>query len=65
MERPLILQPRCAVERPSAVGQSAPAHVDPLRDVDELIHEVGQTKPQGARVTHRRCGASFQVRLED
>ena len=39
--------------------------LDSARDVDEVIREVGETRPVGARVTHRRCGSSFQVRLED
>jgi hypothetical protein len=33
------------------------------RDVDEELREVGETQPSGAVVTHRRCGATFRIRL--
>ncbi len=31
------------------------------RDVDEELREAGTTQPVGAIVTHRRCGAHFQI----
>jgi hypothetical protein len=39
--------------------------LDATKDADELIREGTDPKVQGARVTHRRCGASFQERFED
>lgn len=36
-------------------------HIDATMDVDELIQPASETKAIGARVTHRRCGASFEV----
>jgi hypothetical protein len=31
------------------------------RDVVEDLRDVGQTQPVGAVVTHKRCGAHFQI----
>jgi len=35
--------------------------LDERKDVDELIQPVEESRAIGARVTHRRCGASFEV----
>ena len=39
--------------------------LDAAKDVDELLRDVAASQPLGARMTHRECGASFLVRLED
>jgi hypothetical protein len=39
--------------------------LDAAKDVDELLGEGTDPKVRGAQGAHRRCGASFQVRLED
>ena len=36
-------------------------HLDAQKDVDELIQTVEETRAVGARMTHRRCGVSFEV----
>ena len=38
--------------------------LDPITDVDEELREVREVRPVGARMTHRRCGASFQVSFD-
>lgn len=38
-------------------------HLDSQKDVDELLQPVEEARSIGARMTHRRCGASFEVRL--
>lgn len=35
--------------------------LDAQKDVDELIQPVSESRAIAARVTHRRCGASFEV----
>lgn len=36
-------------------------HLDAQKDVDEVIQPVEETRAIGARMRHRRCGASFEV----
>lgn len=36
-------------------------HLDARKDVDELIQPASESRAIGARMTHRRCGASFKV----
>lgn len=35
--------------------------LDERKDVDDLIQPVGESRAIGARMTHRRCGESFEV----
>lgn len=35
--------------------------LDAKKDVDDLIQPVSESTAIGARMTHRRCGASFHV----
>ena len=35
--------------------------LDERKDVDELIQPIEESRAIGARMRHRRCGASFEV----
>lgn len=32
--------------------------LDPIKDLDQYLHQLGSSIPTGALVTHRRCGWS-------
>ena len=46
-------------------ARSAAYPLDAAKDVDELLRASRRRSRWGARMTHRKCGASFLVRLED